>query len=355
VNVIRSARIALVWAPLACGGGDGSADATGRGSSTSTEPHASGSSGDESVASTSHSEASSAADSSSGGSPSTTDGATSSTTTGEPADELGCPVAAPGSWIACEDFDAIDDAPTQLSQWNVNGDGFAVEPGLGVFGSQALRVRLQPGIMFGGWVTLRFGEGPDAPSIDAPDGRWDELWLRYRLRTGDDWPGRQIGDVGEMIAMNGANSGPEGREDNWAIAADLNLQGDGAMHIRSVGWSCIVDGEIQCDGTNDWAGALSQLWDAYGATPVFDAAHAGTWQCFEAHMRLDDPGAGNGEAHVWVDGVQEIERLDVHWRETWDDFGINAVRFTNYAEPVDAPLDFFIDDVVVATERIGCE
>jgi hypothetical protein len=58
---------------------------------------------------------------------------------------------------------------------------------------------------------------------------------------------------------------------------------------------------------------------------------------------------------VWIDGATEIEQVGIDWRGTWDDFGINAVRFTNYAEPVAAPLDFVIDDVVVGTARIGCE
>lgn len=264
---------------------------------------------------------------------------------GEP-DERGCPAAAPSEWVACESFEGITDPATELSQWNVNADGFAVEGGVGIDGGQGLRVRLQPGVMFGGWVTLRFGQGPDAPAVDSPDGRWDELWLRYRLRTAADWPGRPIGDVGELIAMNGAN---------WGIAADLNLHGEGSMRIRARGWSCIFGGELACDGSNDWTGVLQNISNAEGTTVVFDAAHADTWQCIEAHMRLNTPGQSDGEAHVWIDGQAEIEQTGIDWRGTWDDFGINAVRFTNYAEPVVAPLDFVIDDVVVGTARVGCE
>lgn len=265
---------------------------------------------------------------------------------GDALDDNGCPADAPGSWVACESFETITDPLTQLSQWNAVADGFAVESGAGVDGGRGLRVRLLPGIMFGGWVTLRFGEGPAAPAVDSPEGRWDELWVRHRLRTSAGWPGRPIGDVGELIAMNGAN---------WGIAADLNLHGEGPMRIAARGWSCIVDGELACDGRNDWAGVLQNISSGEGTTVVFDAGHADAWVCIEAHMRLNSPGVADGEAHVWVDGVAEIELLGIDWRETWDDFGINAVRFTNYAEPVDAPLDFVIDDVVVATARVGCE
>lgn len=264
---------------------------------------------------------------------------------GEP-DERGCPGSAPSAWIACEGFEGITDPATELSQWNVNGDGFAVETGVGVDGGQGLRVRLQPGVMLGGWVTLRFGQGPAAPAVDSPDGRWDELWLRYRLRTGADWPGRPIGDVAELIAMNGAN---------WGIAADLNLHGEGSMRIAARGWTCIFEGQLACDGSNDWTGVLQNISNAEGSTVVFDAGHADTWQCIEAHMRLNTPGLADGEAQVWIDGESELEQSGIDWRGTWDQFGINAVRFTNYAEPVAAPLDFFIDDVVVGTARVGCE
>jgi len=344
VIVIRSAAIALVCSLLACGTSEGApADATSTGTSVST------SQGDDVGASSSaahDSTTQTSADTSSGAAGTSTTVAGTSTTTGDPLDEQGCPIDAPPSWIACESFDAITDAASQLSQWNVNADGFAVEPEVGVSGGQALRVRLQPGVMFGGWVTLRFGDGPDAPSIDSPDGRWDELWLRYRLRTGADWPGRQIGDVGELIAMNGAN---------WAIAADLNVQGDGGMRVHPFGWTCIFDGVQVCDGMNDWTSGVVPIWNTAGTTQVFDATHAGTWQCFEAHLRLNTPGQSDGEAHVWIDDVLEVEQLGIDWRGTWDDFGINAVRFTNYADPVDAPLDFFVDDVVVATARVGCD
>lgn len=336
---------------LACGGSE-PATSTGTsgdtGDSTTQDPGESSLSdtmGDTQTSSSSATTASATTADASSDSDTTMADASSDASGGEP-DETGCPASAPAAWISCEDFESITDPTTELSQWNVNADGFAVVSGVGVDGGQALRVRLQPGAMFGGWVTLRFGEGPDAPAIDSPDGRWDELWLRYRLRTEANWPGRPIGDVGEMIAMNGAN---------WGIAADLNLHGEGSMRLAARGWSCISGGTLNCNGQNDWSGVLQQIWGNEGSTVVFDDGHADTWQCIEAHMRLNAPGAFDGEAHVWIDGAVELEQTGIDWRGTWDDFGINAVRFTNYAEPVDAPLDFAIDDVVVGTARIGCD
>lgn len=260
-------------------------------------------------------------------------------------DANGCPAGAPSHWVGCERFDAIDDPARELPEWLVMGDAFGVEPDAGDPSDRALRITLTPGLMFGGWVTLRFGEGPAGPGVDSPDARFDEIWVRYFLRTADDWPGYAIGDVGEVIAMNGPN---------WAIAAEMAIRGDASLRLHPLGWTCIVDGVLGCNGRNDWSGGLQLVWEAQGSTVLFDAAHAGQWRCVEAHMRLDAPGAADGQARVWIDGVEEIAVEGVEFRGTWTDYGINALRFTNYATPPERPLDFWVDDVVMATERVGC-
>jgi hypothetical protein len=261
-------------------------------------------------------------------------------------DANGCPLDAPRTWVGCESFDDIDDPPSQLPEWLVFGDAFGVEPAAGDPEDRALRITLTPGLMFGGWVTLRFGDGPDGPGVDSPDQSFDEIWVRYFLRTGEDWPGYAVGDIGEVIAMNGPD---------WAIATEVAIRGDASQRLHPLGWTCIFDGVLACNGRNDWSGGLQLIWEQQGQSVLFDAAHAGQWQCVEAHVRLDAPGAADGRAQVWVDGVEEITVEGVGFRGTWTDYGINALRFTNYATPPSRPLDFWVDDVVAATERVGCE
>ncbi|MBC8072250.1 MAG: hypothetical protein IAG13_28270 [Deltaproteobacteria bacterium] len=296
-----------------------------------TTPGESSSSGD----ATSNPTSSSSADSSSD------DGAT----TGPP-DANGCPADAPSSWVGCEDFDGIDDPASQIPQWNVYEDAFGVEADGDDPSDLALRITLTPGLQFGGWVTLRWGDGPVGGVVDSPDAQLDEVWVRYSLRTGDDWPGYEIGDVGEVIAMNGPD---------WAIAAEMAIRGDANGRLHPLGWTCIFDGVLACNGNNEWSGALQLIWQEQGTGTFFDAAGAGQSRCVEAYMRLNTPGAADGEAQVWVDGVQEIGTDGVDFRESWSEFGINALRFTNFAEPPSEPLDFWVDDVVIATERVGCD
>lgn len=265
--------------------------------------------------------------------------------TGTP-DANGCPGNAPASWISCENFDDIQDGPSEIAQWYEMGDAFGVEPDGDDPTDQALRITLQPTMVFGGWVSLRWGNGPDGPGVDSPGEDFDEVWVRYTLKTGDDWPGYEIGDVGEIIAANGAN---------WGIATETAIRGDGAGRLRPLGWTCIFDGALACNGSNDWSGGLQLIWQDAGPSTIFGGDSAGVERCLEAHMRLNTPGAADGEAQVWIDGNLETDVTDVDFRGTWTDYGLNALRFTNYAEPPPMPLDFWVDDVVIATERIGCD
>lgn len=259
----------------------------------------------------------------------------------------GCPASAPASWVGCEDFDAIDDPRLQLGEWLVFDRGFELVAD--DRGGQMLAVHLRPHVGFGGWVTLRVGAGPESPQhgaeIDAADEHFDALWLRYRLRTVDDWPGHAIGDFGELIAMD-----PQ----RWAIAAEIAIRAEDDLRLAPLGWSCIEpDGRLRCDGRNDWRGGLRNIWRAHGTTTWFDAAHAGTWRCIEAYVRLDEH--DDGEAQVWIDGELQAQGSALRFRGPWRDAGLNALRFTSYTDPPPRPLSFFIDEVVFATARVGCE
>lgn len=267
--------------------------------------------------------------------------------TGDPGlDANGCPGDAPTSWVGCETFDAITDPATEIAEWNVmDAAAFNVVPDEGGGADQALQITLVPGVQFGGWVSLRYGIGPDGPNVDSPDERFDEIWTRYTLRLGDNWPGRPIGDVGEVIAFNGPD---------WGIAAELALRGDGEQRLHPLAWTCINGGTLACDGVGDWSGDLQFLWGETGSV-MFADANAGQTFCLEAHVRLNAPGQSDGEAHVWVDGTEEVARTGVDWLGTWDEYGLNGLRFTNFETPPAQPLSFYVDDVVFATERVGCD
>ena len=73
--------------------------------------------------------------------------------------------------------------------------------------------------------------------------------------------------------------------------------------------------EVICPAAGGWKLYVPLLAATVSAAPAavspilpFDAGHADTWQCIEAHMRLNTPGLADGEAQVWIDGEPELEQ-----------------------------------------------
>jgi hypothetical protein len=81
----------------------------------------------------------------------------------------------------------------------------------------------------------------------------------------------------------------------------------------------------------------------------------GTWQCHEAHIRLNSAGANNGVFELWLDDALAASRYDLNWVGAYNAYGINAVMIESYWNG-GAPQDTerYIDGLVIATGRIGC-
>ena len=95
-------------------------------------------------------------------------------------------------------------------------------------------------------------------------------------------------------------------------------------------------------------------WSREASSGAVDECRQGlTAVAIEAEDRVGGD-ATDGEAEVWVDGEQEFLRQNIDWRGTWDEYGINAIRFTNYANASGEQRDCFINDVVAGTGRVGC-
>lgn len=87
------------------------------------------------------------------------------------------------------------------------------------------------------------------------------------------------------------------------------------------------------------------------------------WYCVEHEIRLNDPGAANGEVRVWIDDLMVAEGTGVDIRGGLT-AGLNRVLFGGWysngcggANPCpDAALPAirYVDDVAVGRSRIGC-
>ncbi|TPV94966.1 MAG: hypothetical protein B7733_12465 [Myxococcales bacterium FL481] len=81
----------------------------------------------------------------------------------------------------------------------------------------------------------------------------------------------------------------------------------------------------------------------------------GRWVCLEMHMRLNTPGAADGEMAFWVDDELAHRQTDMHWRDI-PELQLNKAWLQHYiaAGDTDQSNQIWFDDVVVSTSRIGC-
>jgi hypothetical protein len=83
----------------------------------------------------------------------------------------------------------------------------------------------------------------------------------------------------------------------------------------------------------------------------------GEWFCFEMMMRANAPGEHDGAMAYWVNEA-EIHRESTLLFRTSPTLALNRVRLQHYITTSDAQNHsnrVWFDDVVVSTERIGCE
>lgn len=263
------------------------------------------------------------------------------------ADLVGCPAVLPGDWVLCESFDTITDPWNQLGAFISIDGALAVEEGPARSGRQALRIRQTPDIDWGGWAALRFGRGPASPVVHAQDEDFDEVWVRFWTRTPPEWPDGGMGDLVEVQALSTEES---------AIAADATILGPtGSTTARLIGWSCVHDGQLLCDGINDW-GNPNLVARAFtsGVTPLFSTEYGGDWHCAVLHVRLDQPGSSDGQISLRIDGELDAQLDDLELIGNWPGTRLNAVKFSSWWPDVPYPLERHIDDVVVATTPLSC-
>jgi hypothetical protein len=141
-----------------------------------------------------------------------------------------------------------------------------------------------------------------------------------------------------------------------AIAADATVLGPtGSKAARLIGWSCVHDGVLACDGVNDWGNPNLVARDhTMGTVPLFGKDYAEQWHCVVLHVRLDRPGSQDGHIALTIDGELDAQIDDLELVGSWAGARLNAVKFSSWWPNVPHPLERHIDDVVVATVPLGC-
>ncbi len=257
---------------------------------------------------------------------------------------VGCPEPLPEGWILCEDFEDIADPLTHFPHFA--GDGLSLD-GPGFDSPTSLVITHQPNVNWSGSLQIRFGEGPEAINVAAPHEAFDEAWVRFRFRSGENWP---VDGPGDLLSIEGV-TGPASATTFLArVTADPF-----DTIIYTSAFTCINYDDHACDGIMDW-NDLYPVGSRPGSAEVFDPAVVESWHCVVMHARLNDAGQFNGVLETVVDDAMDTQMSDVDYRGVRDDFSFNRLSVTTYiSDPQPEPMVRYIDDVVVSAVSIDCE
>ena len=250
-------------------------------------------------------------------------------------------------WIWCDDFDV--NRLGRYFEFVSAGGAFTREDGAGRDGSGAMVARWRdPGQVRAGDLHLAFGRTPDPyfRPVDEGTTLHRRIFWRMYVRLDDGWSGGS----GHKLARATSFATAE-----WAQAMVAHVWGGSRPTLAlDPASGTTSDGELATGSYNDldrfrWLGAVESR------SEVFGPERRGVWQCIEAEVELESPGARDGAFRLWVDGALEAERTGLDWVGGSAEYGVNALFVENYWDGgAPAPLERAFDNLVVSTERIGC-
>jgi hypothetical protein len=254
------------------------------------------------------------------------------------------------TWVFCDDFEA--DRLDRYFEYDDARGAFVRAEGVGTAGSWGMRARFEAGTAGAGALHLALGRTPQRVFRPADAGTqvYRELYWRFFVRNQPGWQGGGGYKLTRAFVF--------ASESTWAQAMIAHVWAGQPPHqqvlVMDPASGVAADGTLRSTRYNDFA-RLRWLGARRGRTPLFAADHVGAWYCVEVHVRLDDPGRGNGIFEFWVDGRLEALRNDLAWVGPFNRYGINAVYLENYWNN-GAPVrqERYFDRFVVATARIGC-
>jgi hypothetical protein len=261
-----------------------------------------------------------------------------------------CPRPMPPHWVFCSDFeDETDLAETFFEYQDADGAFVPVE-GDAASGLRSMEATYREGLEGAGWLSVAFGRNPivfGAAPHYAEGSDFSSIYWRLRVKMEPGWP-----DIGPDHLSRAAAFAAE----DWlqAMALRLRSDGDGTVLVAEP-TSCVNGDAVACSAYED-AESEKPLGALAGAFPLFSSEESGEWHCVEAHVVLNTPGQANGAVEFWIDGELQNSRYDLDWIGGWTGYGLNLVTIDNrWTGGAPKELRRKVDDLVIATEPIGCD
>lgn len=257
--------------------------------------------------------------------------------------------------IFCDDFESNDPLTFRYFEVNNNNGEFDQVNGVGRDGSRGVRGIWQEGEVNAGGLLKSFGRTPSnyiGKNASMPDSTFMEIYWKLDVRHQEGWQGNGPAKLCRALTMANAN---------WATGAMAHLWtgGPNDQYLGMDPASGIdVNGNLVTTMYNDFANMRWLGWK-YGVTPMFADQEAGKWFCVEGHIRLNTPGDADGVFEFWINDTLQAGKYNLNWHGNWNanpnNYGINALFINNYwnaGSPEEQ--ERYFDNVVIATERIGC-
>lgn len=248
-------------------------------------------------------------------------------------------------WLWCDDFEGSGTLASNYYSIN-NPDKLSVATTDPCDGTNSLRFDLQAGEVSGSSIVQTFGNTP--AGITSKGGQnqdYDDIYWRYYFKYS---PTYQYSGASEK----NSRAFVFGLDNVWAQAA--------ISHV----WTAPVGNVLAVDpvsGTDPVATLATTSWNDFanfdwlGLDAGQTVLQADQWYCVESRMKLNTLGNSDGISSLWINGVLEAESTDLNFRDSWDEYGINAVMLSHYVN-AGTPTSHakFVDDLVISTSPIGC-
>lgn len=248
-------------------------------------------------------------------------------------------------WIWCDDFET--DSALERDYFDVDRQSgrFGVDNSTAFGGSASLKATYQTGVQDAGGLKLSFGKTPVSPTR-LTDQNFNDVYWRFYMKLSPNWTGNAMKLSRATIFV----------ASNWSQAAighlwEDNETGNG-LGLDPV--SGVVGSTVQTTKYNDFD-HMTWLGKANGTTPIYSAAYVDKWICIETRMKLNTPGASDGQMSLWIDGKLDAQASNLNFRGSYTTYGINAILLENYINsgaPRIQSRNF--DNFVVSRTRIGC-
>lgn len=179
----------------------------------------------------------------------------------------------------------------------------------------------------------------------------EEIYLRYYLRLGADWnPDREGGKLPGLAGTYNKGGWGMRRSDGtngWSVRGAFlrsMRDGDDGEVVTPIG-SYVYHADMKGDSGLIWG---------WGDGPG-GMLRNNRWYAIEQYVKLNTPGAHDGEFRAWIDGHQVAEKAGLSFR-TVGDLRIESAWMNVYhGGTATAPRDMslYIDNVVIARRYIG--